>query len=183
MSATTEAVHQRRGVIRRLLIAGKSRAEIIGLLSLPYVEREGGDMLQPATTTQIDHDLRAIGKDVVARLQDADGVEDELCSLILQAQGIANEARARGEAGPAVQALKLKMMLIGLRQPALDWRDRRSAAAGATADAAAVERARQLEIVRGMSPEDLLRELAERRVRLDRLALSKARSGNAPTSA
>lgn len=181
MPSPTEEVKQRRAVVRRLLIAGKSRSEIIDLLSLPFAEAGSGTVLLPATVAQVEHDLRAIGHDVVARLKDPEGIEDELCSMILQAQGLVDKARDAGEVSPAVAALKLKMMLIGLRQPALDWRDRRSSTAGAKADAAGVERARRLEIVSEMSDEDLVREMAERRVRMDRLA--RVRGGNAPTGA
>lgn len=180
MSATTREVSDRRAIVRKLLISGLTKAEIRELLALPYVDKDTGRMVSGATADQLDHDFRAIGRETIGRLATIEGAEEELAELMLQAQGITREARTAGDFGPAIAGVKLQLMIAGLRQPAIDWRDRRSATHGAEADPESIAAAQKAKAVRGMSDADLVRELADRRARTDRQALANAGTTNTP---
>ena len=170
MSGTAAEVRDRRAVVRKLLISGMSKPEIRDLLSLPYADKDSGRILTGATVDQLEHDFRAIARETMAGLSTIEGAEEAIADLLLQARGITQEARGAGAFGPAIQGVKLQMMLLGLRQPAVDWRDRRSATYGAESDPESVAAAARAKAVRGMTDADLVRELADRRARTDRLA-------------
>jgi hypothetical protein len=174
VSATTAEVRDRRTVIRKLLISGLSKPEIVELLSLPYADKDSGRIITGATADQLAHDFRALARETMGALTTIEGAEEALADLMLQARGITSDARAAGDFGPAIQGVKLQLMLLGLRQPAIDWRDRRSATYGAEADPESIAAAARAKSVRGMSDADLLRELADRRARTDRQAMANA---------